>query len=83
MGKSRWRRWEKGWRSTEKVWFSGQNVARGDHEDFCLLFEAMQSDKDELLVLVVDERYVSKESYSEHRKSEAFHEFRRGLGDLS
>ena len=42
----------------------------------------MQSDKDELLVLV-DERYVSKESYSEHRKSEAFHEFRRGLGDLS
>eukprot|EP00438_Fugacium_kawagutii_P029869 Skav201991 [mRNA] locus=scaffold269:129211:129612:+ [translate_table: standard] len=47
-----------------------------DHEPFCLLFEAIQSDKDPLLV-IVDERYINKDVYGEkHRTSDAFHVFR-------
>lgn len=47
-----------------------------DAEPFCLLFEAIQSDKDPLL-LIVDERYIDKNVYVEkHRSSAAFHAFR-------
>lgn len=47
-----------------------------DAEPFCLLFEAIQSDKDPLL-LIVDERYTDKNVYVEkHRSSAAFHAFR-------
>ena len=53
-----------------------------DYEPFALLFEAIQSDKDPLLV-IVDERYISKEVYFEkHRISTAFHEFRPQMKKL-
>ncbi|CAK9026179.1 Uncharacterized protein SCF082_LOCUS17377 [Durusdinium trenchii] len=53
-----------------------------DAEPFALLFEAVQSDKDPLLV-IVDERYSNKEVYMElHRSSAAFHQFRPQMKKL-
>ena len=53
-----------------------------DAEPFCLLFEAIQSDKDPLL-LIVDERYIDKNVYVEkHRSSAAFHAFRPHMQKL-
>ena len=53
-----------------------------DYEPFCDLFEAVQSDKDPLLI-IVDERYSSKEDYTgAHRSSTAFAEFRPQMKKL-
>ena len=52
-----------------------------DYEPFCLLFEAIQSDKDPLL-LIVDERYTDKDVYGKHRSSDAFNVFRPQMQKL-
>eukprot|EP00928_Gymnodinium_smaydae_P064809 TRINITY_DN48069_c0_g1_i1.p1 TRINITY_DN48069_c0_g1~~TRINITY_DN48069_c0_g1_i1.p1 ORF type:complete len:174 (-),score=28.26 TRINITY_DN48069_c0_g1_i1:314-799(-) len=53
-----------------------------DEEPFCLSYEAVQSDKDPLL-LIVNERYTSKKEYMDlHRSSAAFDEFRPKLKAL-
>ena len=53
-----------------------------DHEPFVVLYQAIQSDKDPLLV-IIDERYTSKEMYTgAHRSSAAFAEFRPKMKKL-
>ena len=53
-----------------------------DNEPFVTLYQAIQSDKDPLLV-IVDERYSSKEMYTgAHRSSTAFAEFRPKMKKL-
>ncbi|CAE7414631.1 unnamed protein product [Symbiodinium natans] len=53
-----------------------------DNEPFTTLFQAIQSDKDPLLV-IVDERYTSKDLYTgAHRSSAAFAEFRPKMKKL-